>query len=95
MLPTVRVYAILTLVALTASELRRNIYRLLDSVLETGIPLDIKRGDQVIRISSLEPPTKLENLPLRNLFSCDPDELVTRETISSPSPGMQPTSPLG
>lgn len=63
--------------ALTASELRRNIYRLLDQVLETGVPLEIQRGEQRLRISSLEAHSKLEALPLRNLFACDPDELVS------------------
>lgn len=65
-------------VAITASELRRNIYKLLDQVIETGVPLEIKRGDHILRISTTLGPTKLENLPLRNLFSCDPDSLVNR-----------------
>lgn len=63
--------------ALTASELRRNIYRLLDQVLETGIPLEIQRGDQTLKISAVDGPSKIDGLPLRNLFSCDPDELVS------------------
>lgn len=64
--------------ALTASELRRNIYRLLDQVIETGVPLEIKRGDHILRISTSVGPDKLENLPLRPLFTCDPDSLVNR-----------------
>ncbi len=63
--------------ALTASELRRNIYRLLDQVLETGVPLEIQRGDQKLQISAIDGPSKIESLPLRNLFACDPDELVS------------------
>lgn len=69
--------------ALTASEVRRNIYRLLDQVVETGVPLEIQRGEHRLQISCLAGPAKLEGLPLRNLFSCDPDELVG-------SPWVQP-----
>jgi len=64
-------------VAITASELRRNIYRLLDQVLETGVPLEIQRGDHRLQISAAVGPSKLEGLPLRNLFECDPDALVS------------------
>ncbi len=66
--------------ALTASELRRNIYRLLDQVIETGVPLEIKRGDHILKISTEVGPTKLEGLPLRALFTCEPDALVHSPT---------------
>ncbi len=71
--------------AITASELRRNIYRLLDQVIESGVPLRIKRGDHVLSIATEVGPTKLEGLPLRALFSCEPDALVHRPTQSEPA----------
>ncbi len=36
--------------ALTASKLRENIYKILDQVLETGIPVEIVRGRRRLRI---------------------------------------------
>lgn len=64
--------------SVTPSELRANIYRLIDTVIETGVPLRILRGDTVLELSLLEPPSRLARLPIRNLFDCDPDELITR-----------------
>jgi hypothetical protein len=34
----------------TPTELRGNIYNLLDEVLKTSIPLEIKKGDQKLKI---------------------------------------------
>lgn len=63
--------------AITASELRANIYKLLDEVLETGAPLDIERKGRVVRIVAVEPPSKLEKLPTREGYiRGDADELV-------------------
>jgi antitoxin (DNA-binding transcriptional repressor) of toxin-antitoxin stability system len=36
--------------AITASELRQNIYRLLDEVLSTGQPLEIERKGRTLRL---------------------------------------------
>lgn len=44
------------------SELRANIYRLLDQVLETGIPLEIERNGRTLRIVPDDPPSKLDRL---------------------------------
>ncbi|MEW6490538.1 MAG: type II toxin-antitoxin system Phd/YefM family antitoxin [Thermodesulfobacteriota bacterium] len=61
----------------TASRLRENIYRLLDQVLETGVPLEVERKGKVLRIVPGEPGGKLANLVRRNDFlRCDPEELV-------------------
>lgn len=62
---------------LTASKLRDNIYRLLDQVLATGIPLEIKRRGKILKIIPAEPPNKLANLKHRGDFlKCDLDEIV-------------------
>ncbi|HLR28667.1 MAG TPA: hypothetical protein VK086_08245 [Ruania sp.] len=34
----------------TASELRKNVYRLIDRTLETGEPLEIRRGGRTLRL---------------------------------------------
>ena len=37
---------------ITASSLRQNIYTILDEVLETGVPVEIERKGQILRIVS-------------------------------------------
>jgi hypothetical protein len=57
--------------------LRRNIYKLLDKVLDTGIPLEVKKGDRTLRIEPVEKVDKLQNLAHRpDVITGDPDELV-------------------
>lgn len=43
---------------LTASKLRENIYKVLDQVLETGIPVEIERGGRLLKIVPAGPPAK-------------------------------------
>jgi prevent-host-death family protein len=62
---------------LTASRLRENVYRILDEVLETGVPVEIERRGKILRIIPAEPRDRLENLPKRpDFLRCDPEELV-------------------
>ena len=62
--------------ALTASKLRENIYKILDQILETGVPVEIERDGKLLRISTVEPPSKLENLRPRKFLRGDPEDLV-------------------
>jgi hypothetical protein len=52
--------------ALKASFLRENIYRILNQILETGVP----------RIVPEEPKSKLDNLKARPYLLSDPEDLV-------------------
>lgn len=61
---------------ISTSALRQNLYKLLDKVLETGIPLEIKRKGKIIKIMPPVETDKLSNLKKRNILNCDPDELV-------------------
>ncbi|MFA7480399.1 MAG: type II toxin-antitoxin system Phd/YefM family antitoxin [Vulcanimicrobiota bacterium] len=61
----------------TASSLRKDIYRLLDQVLETGLPLEIERKGKILRIVPQEPLDRLSKLPRREGFLVGaPDDLV-------------------
>lgn len=62
--------------ALSASALRQNIYRILDRVLETGVPQEIERNRRHLRIVPVEKPSKLGNLRKRDLLKCQPEEIV-------------------
>ena len=61
----------------TPTELRANIYQLLDEVLETGVPLEVKKGDRLLRIAPVERVDKFQNLVERaDVIVGDPDDLV-------------------
>ncbi|MSQ24305.1 MAG: type II toxin-antitoxin system Phd/YefM family antitoxin [Chloroflexi bacterium] len=63
--------------AITASELRQNVYRLLDQVLESGVPLEIERNGRILRIVPAEGPSKLDRLvPHPGSIVGDPEDLV-------------------
>jgi prevent-host-death family protein len=62
--------------AIKASALRENIYRLLDEVLETGVPVEIERRGKILRIIPAETRSKLDNLRARPYLLTDPEELV-------------------
>ena len=63
--------------SVSASELRANIYRLLDQVAETGIPLEVVRGERTLRIVAVDPPSRLDKLVARpDVISGDPEDLI-------------------
>lgn len=47
---------------MSATKLRADIYRVLDEILETGIPVDIERGGRLLRITPVKAPSKLDRL---------------------------------
>lgn len=51
--------------SITASKLRENIYRLLDEVLATGVPLEVKRNDRTLWIVADGGPDRLSGLVRR------------------------------
>ena len=62
--------------AISASALRQNIYRILDRVAETGIPEEVNRRGHVLQIVPKEKKSKLANAKKRPVIKGDPDELV-------------------
>ena len=68
-----------TYVSVTASQLRANIYRLLDEVLESGEPLEIERKGHRLRIVPVQAPRKLDRLVRRDVIQGDPDDLVAMD----------------
>ncbi|HLF42462.1 MAG TPA: type II toxin-antitoxin system Phd/YefM family antitoxin [Acidimicrobiia bacterium] len=67
---------------MTATKLRQNIYAVLDAVLESGVPAEIRRKGKLLRIVPVEDDSedrmeRLRRLPARpDLIIGDPDELV-------------------
>jgi hypothetical protein len=62
--------------AMKTSSLRENLYRILDQVLETGIPVEIERRGKILKIMPAEPRSKLTNLKPRPYLLSDPEDLV-------------------
>lgn len=60
----------------TASRLRQDIYRILDEVLETGVPAEIERRGKVLKIVPPEPVSKLDALRPRDYLGADAESLV-------------------
>jgi hypothetical protein len=63
----------------TASQLRGNIYRLLDQVAETGEPLVIRRHGHVLKIVPDYTGSKLDRLVKHDCIVGDPDALVHQD----------------
>ena len=62
---------------ITATELRGNIYKLLDEILNTGIPIEINKGGKKLKIVPASKTKKLQNLVSRpNVIKGNPDDLV-------------------
>ncbi len=63
--------------AIRPSQLRANIYRLLDQVIETGEPIEIERKGHRLLLVAKPPASKIDRLVRRDdVIRGDPAELV-------------------
>lgn len=63
--------------AVNASQLRQDVYRLLDRVLDTGVPLEIERRGRRLRIVPVDAAPKLERVSGHDDYIVgDPEDLV-------------------
>jgi antitoxin (DNA-binding transcriptional repressor) of toxin-antitoxin stability system len=63
-------------VSMTATRLRQNLYQILDTVLETGVPVEIERAGQLLRIVPVEVPSKWARLTPHDALTVDPQSIV-------------------
>lgn len=70
----------------TASVLRKDIYQLLDQVLETGKPLEVQRKSGMVKIVAERPGSKLERLRQHACIQGNPEELVHMDWSGEWSP---------
>lgn len=62
--------------AMTATELRRDVYNILDEVIETGVPAEIERKGKHLKIIVIEKPSKFDRIkPIKDLIIGDPEDL--------------------
>lgn len=68
--------------SITPTELRRNLYTLLDEVIETGEPLGVQRGGQKVWLVA-QPGNgeKLDQLVERDCIDGEPEELVDLDPL--------------
>jgi hypothetical protein len=62
---------------LTASQLRANVYRLLDQVIETGEPLEVLRGKKKVKIVPIIPVKRTQRLKKRNWIVGNPENILS------------------
>jgi prevent-host-death family protein len=61
----------------SATKLRANLYKVLDAVLESGVPVEIERNGKMLKIVPVASPDKLANLkPRPDYLAVDPEEIV-------------------
>lgn len=72
----------------TASKLRENVYRILDTVLETGEAVEVVRKGRVLRIVADTPSSKLARLKKRDCIKGNPDDLVEIDWSKEWKPGL-------
>ena len=63
--------------SVTVSKLRRNIYQILDRIIETGQPLEIERKGTKLKITKSKSSTRLGRLPKRDCIKGNPEGLVS------------------
>ena len=62
---------------LSLTKARADLYKIVDRVLETGVPVEIERGGRKIRIVPVKPKSKLDNLVKRpGTIVGNPEEIV-------------------
>jgi len=73
----------------TATELRKNVYRLLDQVADSGETVEVTRKGKRLRIAPVGIGGKLDSLqPHPGCISGDPDELVHMDWSESWQPEL-------
>jgi hypothetical protein len=63
----------------TASQLRENVYRILDEVIETGVPVEVLHKGRILTIVLEKPVSKLARLKKRSGFVGDPEDIVSMD----------------
>lgn len=78
--------------AITLTKLRTDLYKVVDQIIETGIPVEVQRNGHKIKIILADGPSKLERLTQRaGVMNGDPEDIVHCEWLQewSELQGMQ------
>lgn len=61
---------------LTATKLRQNLYRILDEILDSGIPVKINRKGEILKIVPEKKKSKLERLEEHRTIIGNPESII-------------------
>lgn len=61
---------------MTLTALRQQLFNVVDQVIATGIPTEIKRNGHIVKIVLADKKSKLSNLKKHECIAGDPDELI-------------------
>ncbi len=61
---------------ISVTALRQNLFKVVDQVLDTGVPVEIERHGKKLLLIPAEPVSKLANLKRRHVIVGDPEDLV-------------------
>ena len=61
---------------ITLTSLRQQLFKIVDQVIATGVPVEIKRNGHVLKLVLEEKKSKLANLSPNDCIVGDPDELI-------------------
>ncbi len=67
----------------SATKLRQKLYNILDEVLAKGIPVEIERKGEILKIVPEKPKKKLDNLESHNTIIGDPKSIIDIDWQSS------------
>ena len=59
-----------------ATQLRQNLYQLLDSVLSSGLPLEIERNGKLLKIIPIDVKSKIDRLEKHSTMNGQPEDLL-------------------
>lgn len=62
---------------ITATKLRQNLYRILDEILDSGIPVKINRKGEILKIVPEKKKSKLERLTEHSTIIGDPESIIS------------------
>ena len=62
--------------SMSLTALRAQLFKLVDHVIQTGVPLEIERNGHKVKIILDEPKSKLSNLKIHDCIIGDPDDLI-------------------
>ena len=60
----------------SATKLRQNLYRILDEVLEKGIPIEIERKGEILKIIPEKHVSKLDKLQPHDVIIGNPESII-------------------
>lgn len=63
--------------AITLTELRANLYNVVDQIIKTGVPVAVQRNGHIIKIVLADGPSKLERLMQKSgVINNNPEDIV-------------------